>query len=181
VRTTCIVVFLALSAAGAAGAADPPGLRTHVRPLTKGTATLLADAITRSAIVRGLVEDLGNTDVVVYLQEGNTKPREMHASLTFLTSAAGTRYLLVRIDCWREPPWELIAWLGHELQHAMEIALAPEVHDSASLARLYRRIGWPWGFDGFESDLARATGMRIRRELAGVRPRNDPGRFRGAR
>jgi hypothetical protein len=107
---------------------------------------------------------------------------ETKASLAFMTSSAGTRYLQVRIDRWRVPPWEAIAWLGHELQHAMEIAQAPEVHDDASLARLYRRIGWQWGGGtGFESDLARATGRRIIEELSGITGKTAVRGFRGTR
>jgi len=186
VRTTfTIVVMLALATArAAAGAPNPPSAQTHVRALTGPTTGLLADAIARSAIVKGLVDDLGETDVVVYLTEGTTRERQAHAYLKFLSAAAGTRYVVVRIDCWRAPPWELIAWLGHELQHAMEIAHAPEVRDSATLAALYRRIGWQWGSDtcgGFESDEAQATGRRISYELAGITRKTGSPIFRGTR
>jgi len=36
-----------------------------------------------------------------------------------------------------------LGWLGHELQHAVEVASAPDVREDGSLERLYRRIGNP--------------------------------------
>jgi len=36
-----------------------------------------------------------------------------------------------------------LGWLGHELQHAVEVASAPDVREDGSLERFYRRIGNP--------------------------------------
>jgi hypothetical protein len=91
------------------------------------------------------------------------------ACLTFVSFAAGTRYLMVRVDRWGRAPWDRVAQLAHELQHAMEIAQAPEVQDAASLARLYRRIGWACGTRSFESDQARITGNLVRDQLRNLR------------
>lgn len=49
---------------------------------------------------------------------------------------------------------ELVAILGHELQHAAEIAAAPWVHDAGTLARLYRRIGLRLGSNAFDTAAA---------------------------
>jgi hypothetical protein len=38
---------------------------------------------------------------------------------------------------------EALGWLGHELQHVVEVASAPDVREDGSLERFYRRIGNP--------------------------------------
>jgi hypothetical protein len=170
VHTTLIAVLLALSVAGPpARSAQSPTPAPHVRPLTKSAAALLADATARSPIVKGLVEDLEQTNVVVYLVDSMDGPREVTACLTFVSFAAGTRYLMFRVDRWVSAPWDRIAQLAHELQHAMEIAEAPEVQDAASMARLYKHIGWECGKRSFESAQARITGNLVRDQLRGLR------------
>jgi hypothetical protein len=60
--------------------------------------------------------------------------------VTFLASNAGWRYIQIKIA--RSLPRGVqVAILGHELQHAVEIADAAEVVSEASLAAFYGRIG----------------------------------------
>jgi hypothetical protein len=163
-----ILACLAIVARTApAGAAAPPQW-AHVRPLTEATAALLAEATRRSSIVRDLVAGLEQSDVVVYLSD-STKGSEDEALtyLMFMCRAGGTRYLVVRIDASQTQACRRIALLGHELQHALEVAGAPAVVDTTSLAALYRRIGWRCGRGQFESNAAVATGHRVRDQLAG--------------
>ena len=63
----------------------------------------------------------------------------------------------------------LVALLGHELQHAVEVASAPDVMTPAQLATLYRRIGVPMGPGRYDSDAARTTGYRCRRSCVAVK------------
>ena len=96
----------------------------------------------------------------------------------FVTAVGGYRYLHVRMA--RLPSADVqIALLGHELQHAVEIADAPDVIDPHSLAREYQRIGFlsPRLTPGvsFDSDAAVDAGNRILRELSG---KDNPGRGR---
>ena len=94
-----------------------------------------------------------------------------------MTSAAGqvyrtkkfrgrTRYLLIRIDRFKISVREQIALLGHELQHALEVASAPEVRDASGMAQLYRRIGWEGQKDHFESEAAKSVAQKVRTQLA---------------
>ena len=57
-----------------------------------------------------------------------------------MTTSPGARFLRITIDE-RQPPLALAALLGHELQHAVEVARAPWVTDRVSFAALYREIG----------------------------------------
>jgi hypothetical protein len=165
-RTTLMMALLTLTAAPVAVAAAAP--TAHTRPLTPSTVALLADAAERSLIVRTLLQGLEQTDIVVYLSDSMSESAgQPSACVGFLSRAAGTRYLLVRIDRWRLSPTDRIALLGHELQHAAEIAAAPDVQDGAALGRLYQHIGWESRRGQFETSDARLIGRRIKDELAG--------------
>jgi hypothetical protein len=77
----------------------------------------------------------------------------------------------VELACDRPTVVQLIA-LGHELQHAVEIADAAQVVDAPTLAAHYSRIGAQTNAGSpvltFETDAARKTSMQVRRELVGV-------------
>lgn len=60
---------------------------------------------------------------------------------------------------------ESIALLGHELQHAVEIADAVEVGDEQDMEALYVRIGVRRGAHIYDTVAAQDMGRRIRREL----------------
>jgi hypothetical protein len=164
-----LAAFLTVSAcAGAVAEPAPRTVWTRTRPLNPSAIRLLASAAQSSSIVAGLLDDLELTDIVVYLSDAMPGVESGPASkLVFLAMAGTTRYLLVRVDRWRLSPPERVAQLGHELQHALEVAAAPEVKNAEGLAQLYRRIGWEAQGNRFESEAARSMGHRIRREVAG--------------
>lgn len=168
-RTFLIVALLGLFAANTeAGEPMRSSLWVNTRPLTSSASRLLAQAA-RSPTLEALLDDLDRTDVVVYLSDsasgGESGPP---AFLTFVSYAAGMRYVMVHVDpCWRAHRSERLAQLAHELQHALEVSQAPEVRNVAGLADLYRRIGWECRKDRFESVAAVDVGNRVRGELAG--------------
>ncbi len=176
-RNTFITVCLMLSTLDATAAppepvpsASPWSAWSRTRPLSAGAIALLKDAVLRSAIVEDLLEQIERTDLVVYLSDAIpgvfTGPK---SSMVFLAGDTTSRYLLVRLDAMRLPQHERIAVLGHELQHALEVAAAPEVRDASSMAGLYRRIGWETSKGRFESRGAQTIGRQISKQL---RPRD---------
>lgn len=167
-RKTLIVVLLTLSAARAAFA-DRGDLAPwkHVLPLSQGAGDLIREAVNRSSIVEDLMLQLEETGVVVYLTDVMPGRITGPASyLVYLSNDESARYLLVRIDRWRTTPDERIALLGHELQHALEVANAPEVRDAQGLATLYRRIGWEGQKDKFETAAAQTVGNQVRSQVS---------------
>jgi hypothetical protein len=63
-----------------------------------------------------------------------------------------------------------LALIGHELQHALEIARAPDIRSPDDITALFRRIGrsphCPRGTpDCFETSAALAVGEQVLREL----------------
>lgn len=166
-----VFVFLVLGAvetAMAAGAAASAW--RHTVPLGRWAGDLLREAASESTVVTGLLEALERTDVVVYVTDMKPGRSGSHpASLTFLSHDPTGRYLVIRIDPWHASRHDRMALLGHELQHALEVASASDVLDSASMIRLYRRIGWEADALKFETKAAQTAGLNVRRELFGGR------------
>jgi hypothetical protein len=109
----------------------------HVRAGDQKAAALLRLGVTASPTFRLLLDTLEHSDLVVYVE---TRPMSLPGRLQLAAVASGCRYVRVSV---RVPARdsELIAWLGHELQHAVELAGAPEVLDQSSLTQYYQRIG----------------------------------------
>jgi hypothetical protein len=147
---------------------------THARWANEPGRRLLVEGARRSALIKGILDNLERTDVIVFViaqmsPSGESEAAKAH--LCFATAAGGIRYLHVTVDTWRAGEWDSIPLLGHELQHALEVAAAPEVRDVRSFEALYSRIGWQSGAVKFETDLARVTGRRIQSELLWAKAR----------
>jgi hypothetical protein len=161
---TALVVHTAL----AGTAPPPPSTFTHTRALTRPSAELIAKARTRAPSIRAQMEALERTDVVVYVTEHCAlSASEPPAYVRFISAESGTRYLKLTINCWRVSDAVRIQMLGHELQHALEIAAAPHVRDDRTLTGLYLRIGYEVRPRQFETRAARAMDHRVRKELSG--------------
>lgn len=112
-----------------------------VRPLNRDAELLLAEARRRSSTIARLLAALETGDLVVYL-DVRLMPRCRTGRLRLVASNGAGRF--VKVDISATARWdEAFGLLGHELQHAVEVASAPEVRDAGSLARFYRRIGNP--------------------------------------
>ena len=137
--------------------------RSHVRGTNGYARWLIETATTYSVTVSALVNTLAKTDVVAYVR---IEPIGSGTAKTVLLNMAGPiRYLLISIDSGHEPDG-LVAMLAHELQHAVEIANAPDVRDEPGLVRLYQRIGLHRGAKtNFETALAQAMGRRAKSDL----------------
>lgn len=137
----------------------------RVRGATPAVNTMIANGIRRSATFARLVRDIDQTDVIVYIEITNQMPTGLDGRLTFLTSAGGFRYLRVQIVPTIAKD-DVIAVVGHELQHALEVAAHPRVQSSRDLATLYRQIGMQApGIDRYDTNAARIVGRRVRAEL----------------
>jgi len=139
--------------------------RAGVRPLGPDAVELVGQARLRSHTVQRLVKELEGSDVVVYVRL-RLMPRCRTGRLTLLGAAAGLRYLKIEVAATPRTE-EAIAWLGHELHHALEVASAAGVRDEASLEALYRRIGEPQiePTSRYETDAAVSTGEKVLAEV----------------
>jgi hypothetical protein len=142
---------------------DPVGKR--LRGLSPKANEVIAHGTKRSATFRTLVDTISKSDLVVYLETTKRLPAGLDGRLMFLTAAGGVRYLHVQITSELGLD-QLVAIAAHEFQHAVEVAAHPEVHDAASLASLYQRIGIPGIVKNRYDTLgAQSTGKRVRAEL----------------
>lgn len=163
-RRALLPIVLVLCAAATASAASvAPRAMARLRPGSEAVRALLDDALARSSVVRGLVDDLASSDVIVHVDLGRPAGG-VAASTIFVTATAHARYLRVTLDT-MTPPHDLIPFLAHELEHALEIARHPEVRDAAGMRRLYGRIGLnARSLVSFETAGARAVERRARAE-----------------
>lgn len=143
-----------------------PSVDGRQRVLTYGPRSLelLRAAVAASPTVASLVEALAPTDVIVVVdvtREGFGAVGDLRIQAV----ARNARYLRIRVSGVLEP-WDQMATLGHELQHANEVARAPDVRDHAGLARLMRRIGRETLRGAFDTDAAARTTAQVRREVA---------------
>jgi hypothetical protein len=166
-RTVVALVTLALSTAitrAAGGTADigDTNPARHVRTFDTNLNALIAEGTRRSALLRTLVDRLNRSTVFVYIETA-LLPRQLSGRLTFLGAGQPWRYLRVEIEC-RQSTVGQVAALGHELQHAIEIADQTAAIDPGSIRALYRTIGFAVDDSGrrFESNAARAAGHRVR-------------------
>lgn len=165
------ICLLAATAAAQPAASDPardPRIRTTDRRLRQH----LEEGIRRSLTFRSLVERLNQSDTVVYLQPDARPLPGVDGRLTFVAAHAGLRYVLVRIDA-SMSRCRQIAILGHELQHAVEIADTPSIVDSASLALAYAQFGYAnqltaRSHASFDTKAAIRAGRDVMTELLGA-------------
>lgn len=167
-----VLAFLLLLVAtpSIARAADPSwnGLEGHIRTTDDRLRRLLELGTRTSPTFRALVRRLLLSDVVVYLWCDGATPRVSDGRLTFVSSAGGYRYIVVRLNRLASRERQ-IAILAHELRHAVEIADARTVVDSTSLAREYQRIGHVSSISqattAFDTTAAVDAGRRVLQEL----------------
>jgi hypothetical protein len=114
-----------------------------------------------------LVAALERSDVIVHIEDRVLAVTRIIGE-TRVVCAGGQRYLRISLDpVVRDHA--AIALLGHELQHAWEIAQRSWVIDRATLERLYQEIGH--GVDGgfgirrFDTPAGPDTERRVRAEL----------------
>lgn len=126
----------------------------------------LRQGVQRSPTFAGLMTALNRSDVIVYVERLMTMPRGTVGRLTMVPVKGNQRYLRIQIrpELTRN---EAIAIVAHEMQHALEVALAVDVRDDSGMIQLYERIGHSSGTEhAYDTMEAQDTGRRVKRELA---------------
>ena len=141
----------------------------RVRGIDPAAATLIRDLTVRSVTGRDLIDQLERSDLVVYVRRRLFTTTLLTGRIGFVAGDCSRRVVAIEIASPRNYVAPLSS-LGHERQHAVEIAAAPTACDAASLAALYSRIGDPverdaGRADSFETQAAADTSIRVRREL----------------
>lgn len=147
--------------------------RPRVRAYDGRSASLLLEGLERSTTMRAIVDRLEQLDVIVYVEMQPALLKHLAGTMTWLAATKFNRYVRISLNP-KMMHDSLIAALGHELQHALEVAEAPSIVDTASLQAYYEQNGISTAkhFNGWDSVAARVVGDDVRKELSGVRAAN---------
>lgn len=171
-HVTLVLLLLTGRSAWAADRSSLPG-GAHVRPTSPAIGRVLDSGLLRSPHLRELIRSLEGSDVIVYVSETPAMPSQLTGFLAYMATAGGFRYLRVFLPA-HKPGLTLIPALGHELQHAVEIAGAPAIVDASSLARHYQTVGFDTTTSRtrrcYESLAAIQAGHRVRMDVSDWRP-----------
>ena len=134
-----------------------------VRPLDHAAAATLARALECSTLVRTLVSELDTTTAIVHVEVSRTLPSGIAGATRFVVSRGGHTYLRVSVSATLRLDLRAIM-LGHELQHALEIARSGAT-SPADVKRIVEATGYRTGTNVYETEAALRSERRIRTEL----------------
>jgi hypothetical protein len=141
----------------------------HVRAADKAMADVITAGLKRSGTFAHLVLALNRSDVIVYIETGRVLPTSIVGRLLLAAGPEGSRYLRIQVSG-HPGSNDMIALVGHELRHALEVAESPQVRDEAGLIALYERIGHPTSTGAmhqYDTHAAQDAGRRVKAELKG--------------
>jgi hypothetical protein len=142
---------------------EAPGA-ARIRPTGPRAAYTLAQGLARSKTIRALVDRLVRSDVITYLA---FEPRRSDpcAHIRFVGASGAFRYVRIVLPD-HLTTRQTVVLLGHELQHAVEVAEHERIRDAASFDEFYRMLGlYRAASARADSQAARDAGDRVRLEL----------------
>jgi hypothetical protein len=162
-KSLYLLALLLPAAAGDVWAAD----LTHLRMLDAWAAESIERGLSRSTTVRDLVVELGRSNLIVHVETTRDLRGTTAGTTQLIYSGSGYRYVRIVLDR-SLPPDARAAILGHELQHAVEIARSG-AQDEAGIRRLFETIGHSVSGmrNVFETKAAAMTTVRVWSELHG--------------
>jgi hypothetical protein len=116
-------------------AATCAGETSHVHVGDHGLKALMSRGMADSETFRSIVAQLDAAPIQVFAACDSFMPDGLSGRLNFVSSVRGVRYVRVAIRCWLSPRRQL-AFLAHELQHALEIANNPDIDEADSMEHL---------------------------------------------
>ena len=135
----------------------------RVRGVSPRMVAVINDATARSKTVRALVDQIGRTDGIVYVAEGQCGHGVSACLLLTMTLMGPNRVLRILVDPGRED-CEVMGLIGHELQHAVEVLSHRTIRSGSAMTLLYEKEGSKKG-GLFETDAAIKAGNAVRAEL----------------
>ena len=148
--------------------ADPTGLR--VRALDARAREWIRIGTAQSPTFRALLARLAASDLILYIEIVDGIIGGSAGRLYFVTATPSVRYLRIEVVP-QGNVREMVALVGHELQHAVEIANARHVRDRQALALLYLGMDEnALSRSRYDSVAARMTEERVRSEVPATAP-----------
>ena len=140
----------------------------HVRATEPAILKLIDAGLSHSATFRSLVAMLNESDVIVYIDPKFTRQGLGGYLAHNIVAHGGYRYLHVAVET-QGTQRRLVSLLAHELQHAVEVAQAPDARDAESLERTFSRLAIKFGCSGttcYETQAAKDVEYVVSEELA---------------
>lgn len=167
IAAVVMALVLGWTARGAAERGQPLLMAPDARVRGVGLrfAVTIKDATARSKTFRGLVEQIGSTDGIVYVAEGECGHGVRACLITLITLAGPNRVLRILVDP-QKADRELMGSIGHELQHAVEVLSHRGIRSSNAMILFYlttANVG-PHS-NRFETYAAIEAGNAVRTEL----------------
>lgn len=142
--------------------------QSDVKPRVRSTNAVILAAIaegtSRSATFRSLVQTIERTDGIVYVEQGRCGHGVTSCLSLAIVPAGDFRLLRILVDDVRTVS-SLIATIGHELQHAVELLTEPSVRTMSAAYNYYLREA-PTGGDVFETTAAISAGLAVANDLS---------------
>lgn len=160
-KLLCVLVVFLLVMSPAVHAQD----RSRVRALDAIAQDGLEHGLERSPLFQNLVAALDESDVIVHVVSACWLLAGAAGTTQMVAAAHGQRYVRIAIDA-RLRRDMYAATLGHELQHAVELARS-EASDVEAVRVLYLKIGHSviGTINTFDTDAAVEAGERVWTEL----------------
>lgn len=158
-------LIIAVLAVNAAALQPPARTITRVRDVGDPViAKVLLEGKARSATFRRLADAIDATDGLVYVEFGRCG-HSVRACLALTVRTVGaSRVLRILVDERRRGD-DLLAAIGHELQHAIEALSDPHVTSDIAVYNFFQRVA-PSSKGRFETDAAIQAGSDILAELS---------------
>ena len=112
----------------------------RVRPCDAAVGALIVRGAASSVTLRALINTIERSDLIVHVEQVNRPGQGLAGATRFVTRAGGQRYVRITLYGYRSVN-QTIALIGHELQHAVEVATAGWVVDQATCLELFHAIG----------------------------------------
>jgi len=143
-----------------------PAVGSPLRPVSAFEAAVIRDGLCVSPTLRALADRLDASDLTVHVSVKRFSDRRLAGGLRFLAATPTDRVLQIEIAFGLDR-YTRIAMLGHELQHAVEVADTTRIRDPEGFRRFYASHGVGGAIErSYETDAARQAEIAVRKELA---------------
>ena len=166
VMAVAAILGTAQSSAAADSGAPAVGLpaeKAHLRSSSPVINAAIQSVIEQSATFRGLVAEINASDSYVFVNEGDCR-HGVRACFVSVRSSGAYRFMFILIDP-RKRDGELMASIGHELRHTIEVIDAPAVRTDSAKFFFYERVAMHGSSGERETRAAMDAGNAVRSEI----------------
>jgi len=151
------------SGAMAAGQRSLMAPDARVRGVSPRVVAVINEAAAQSQTFRRLVDQIGATDGIVYVAEGECRHGVRACLLITMTIMGPHRVLRILVDS-RKADLDFMGSVGHELQHAVEVLSDRAVRSDSAMQLMFHKTGSAQS-GSFETPAAIQAGRAVRAEL----------------